>query len=236
MIKLSKRPFAKLLAPGLSALGLVLFLLLPGAWSQEQNMPRSPSGIRLDTSGFDSLRAVLDYSTDLVEKPDKPAPAKEESSGFFEGLNAAAKVFFILFLIGLIVLFIWIIAEQFSKPSDKKVTTLFDEAHVDQLEENLPEADLLSPLEQALAAGDYNLAVRLLFLSYLKELILKGRIEWRQDKTNGEYLSELRGTDNFDEFARLTLVFERVWYGKATLSRAQYDQIAQQFKIATSRI
>ncbi|GAB4253404.1 MAG: hypothetical protein Kow0027_18750 [Saprospiraceae bacterium] len=182
------------------------------------------------------MRNVLDYSADVVEPEKVERPPSQRENGFFEGLNIFAKVFFVLLVVGLVVLFIWVISEQMSKPADKKVGNLMDEAAVDELEENLPQAELLTPLQKAIAAGDYNLAVRILFLSYLKELIVKGHIEWRQDKTNGEYLAELRGKEIFDDFSRLTLVFERVWYGKASISRDGYDRIERQFQTAINRI
>ena len=220
------KPFVKRLAPGLLSLGLLL-LLLPKAHLQ------TPTRLRLDTTGLDSLRTALDYSADVPKEDGREKPADHESTGFFEGLNTVAKIFFVLFLIGLLALFSWLIADQFSTPSDKKVPKLPHEATVDQLEENLPKADLRSAMERALNDGDYNLAVRLLFLNYLKTLIANGLIEWRQDKTNGAYLAELNGKEPFETFSKLTLVFERVWYGKAPLTAKEYGHIEKLFKNAT---
>lgn len=231
-----KRPFVNRLAPGIFTLGLVLFLFLPSAFCQVATDQIRPSDFQFDTSGLDSMRVALDYSADVVQKPPVEDENKDNSKGFFEGLNTVAKVFFILFIIGLLVLFIWAIAEQFSKPSNKKVNSSIDALTVDELEDRLLDVDLKSPLDMAIAAGNYNLAVRLLFLALLQKCQIAKVIEWRKDKTNGEYLAELRSKKQFDDFSRLTLVFERVWYGNAKLSQEEFSRIEILFKNAIKAV
>lgn len=206
--------------------------------SHSQNTYVSPSEneILLDTSGFDSLKTKLNYSAEVRDNEKPPVLLHDRKSNYFDSLTLFAKIFFILMIIVLLAFFVWAIADQFAVPKNKKVAKLQDRASVDQLEGNLPQEDLQELLEHATAAADYNLAVRLLFLSYLRQLIAKGYIEWRADKTNAEYLSELRGTDAFETFSRLAMLYERVWYGKVPISFFTFRSIQEQFTAASKNV
>ncbi|MBL4650568.1 MAG: hypothetical protein JKY03_12625, partial [Aureispira sp.] len=61
-----------------------------------------------------------------------------------------------------------------------------------QIETNLEEADVEGFLKQALVDKNYRLAIRLYYLAIIKELSGKGAIEWKKEKTNGDYRRELQ--------------------------------------------
>jgi hypothetical protein len=86
-------------------------------------------------------------------------------------------------------------------------------------------------LQKALAAGDYREAERCLYLVTLRRLGERGLLRLLQEKTNREYLRELRGHALYDAFARLTRHYDYTWYGGFAPSpaafeglRAEYDQ------------
>jgi hypothetical protein len=108
------------------------------------------------------------------------------------------------------------------------------QAEIDEIEENLHKAELLDPIQRAIAAGDYPMAVRLYYLSMLKELSVRNYILWKRDKTNGAYLRELAGSPLFPTVQEVTLVFERVWYGKVELTRTDFDQLEIKLKKAVA--
>ena len=170
-----------------------------------------------------------DYKRKKKEKKEGP-PIK------FEGLGAVLKFVFILLGIGLLV-FLLLRAlnnENIFSRKDKKLkrATVID---LEKIEENLEEAELADPLQQAIADENYTLAVRLYYLAILKDLSLNKKIKWKKDKTNGEYLRELSGTSFFDDFQKLTLVFERIWYGKMQLTKKDFSQVEQLFLKKTTR-
>ncbi len=65
----------------------------------------------------------------------------------------------------------------------------------------------------AIERKDYKLAVRYLFLKSLKLLSEKEIIELRNNKTNHQYLSEIRNSQIANAFQNTTLSFEWIWYG-----------------------
>lgn len=115
----------------------------------------------------------------------------------------------------------------------KKGTQLDTEAAADPnaQEQDLLRANFSDPIREAVAAGDFRLAVRLQYLDTLRALARQGIIRWRRDKTNHEYLTELAKTPDIRQgFAALTRRYEYSWYGEFPLSGNEYTAIADDFE------
>ena len=80
-------------------------------------------------------------------------------------------------------------------------------------------------IDKAAAAGNYRLAVRLMFLRLLKNMSEKNIIRYQQDKTNFDYLVQLHGTSYYPHFFRITRNYEYSWYGKFDISEDNYELI-----------
>src|ERR1043165_1444161 len=89
--------------------------------------------------------------------------------------------------------------------------------------ENLEKDQFDKLIEEAKTAGNYRLAVRLLYLKMLKAMSDAGLIKWQRHKTNFEYYYELKGENIRSEFHTLTLVFESVWYGHHEITAGEFD-------------
>jgi uncharacterized protein DUF4129 len=78
------------------------------------------------------------------------------------------------------------------------------------------------------AAGDYREALRYLFLSTLLALRERGALELRPSTTNREYITALRAESgdrtSWAALSDLVDTFDRVWYGHAPISAAQYER------------
>ena len=83
---------------------------------------------------------------------------------------------------------------------------------------------------EALKNQDYRLAIRLYYLKILQSFKRKGLIEWKKDKTNNDYLKEVRQTTFHNTFRKLTGIFERIWYGKGGVNKTHFDSIEGEFK------
>ena len=103
--------------------------------------------------------------------------------------------------------------------------------------EHIETVNLDRLLEQALADQHYRDAARFLYLRALQTLAARGLIDWQKNKTNREYLREVRraarpGLDR--PFADVTRLFEWIWYGEAAVDaerfaavRARFDRFAE---------
>lgn len=99
------------------------------------------------------------------------------------------------------------------------------------IESNLQEADVEGFLAQSLQEKDYRLAIRLYYLAIIKELSAKGLIDWKRDKTNGQYLKELRRKEypKLKDFRGVTRVFEYVWYSNMAFDGGQFEEVRIDF-------
>jgi hypothetical protein len=119
----------------------------------------------------------------------------------------------------------------FWTPRNRRVAvSTLSETVLKSIENRLPEVPLDRYIEEALAAGDYPLALRLHYLLALQTLHRGGWIRWKKEKTNREYIRELKGARLRDDFARLTRVFELVWYGESPFPESAYRRVAPAFR------
>lgn len=97
-------------------------------------------------------------------------------------------------------------------------------------EENIHAISFEEAINKAVAEGNYRLAVRLLYLQTLKLLTDKQYINWQLNKTNYEYVNEMKTHPLYILFARLTNAFEYVWYGSNEVTREWFGEIRTEFQ------
>jgi hypothetical protein len=96
-------------------------------------------------------------------------------------------------------------------------------------EENIHTINFDEAIENAFAAGNLRLAVRLLYLQTLKKLADNGFINWQLNKTNIAYVAELSNTAHQPAFSNLTLQFESSWYGDIPIDNTEFTAVREQF-------
>ncbi|MCG8604702.1 DUF4129 domain-containing protein, partial [bacterium] len=99
-----------------------------------------------------------------------------------------------------------------------------------EVEEDIHEMDFRRLIDEAVAQKKFRRAVRLFYLSILKELTDKELISWKIEKTNHDYLNELDRPELRRPFAGLTDLFEYVWYGNVSLDNERFENAAEKFK------
>lgn len=77
--------------------------------------------------------------------------------------------------------------------------------------------------------NNFNLGIRYSFLKTLKTLSDRGFINFVPDKTNREYLHEMRSNEYFEEFQSLTRNYEYLWYGKFLIEENDYHLLKEKF-------
>jgi hypothetical protein len=103
-----------------------------------------------------------------------------------------------------------------------------------------PEADILAQnfdllIQQSCKLCDYRMATRYQFLKTLQLLRDHNQVDYSADKTNSRYVQELPQHWRND-FARLILSYEYVWYGNYTLTHQQYESLQQQYSSFRKKI
>lgn len=102
--------------------------------------------------------------------------------------------------------------------------------------ENIFDINYQKEIDKAIAEKNYRLATRLMFLRVLKVLATQSIIQYKQDRTNLDYLVQLHSSKYYNEFFRLTRNYEYVWYGKFDLSPEAFSIIRNEFENFDSRL
>lgn len=91
------------------------------------------------------------------------------------------------------------------------------------LEENIHEINFLQTISQLEQQQDYRSAIRYQFLFALKKLTDKNLISWNPEKTNRDYLRELKNENQREDFRRIVYVYDYIWYGEFDTQEKEYQ-------------
>lgn len=208
----------------------ILFLALLPCWLGAQAPPASSAGQAPTEEQWRKASGDMDFSKDLPEA-EKPRPQPSPSSRRDWNLDTAGwgammQVLAVLLGVGGLAYALYHMLRQ---PRNRTIARDGVEITLDNLEEYLHETDLDRFLRAALADGNYALAIRIYYLQIIKDLSGKGLIRWAKEKTNRDYLREMRRHHLSEDFVFVTCSFERIWYGNAPLDASGYNRLEPRF-------
>lgn len=209
---------------------LVVFALMANIYSQGKNVLPIIKHETVQQEKLDELTDKFDFGETktvwkLKKSEHEPREIKTQpkmsSRGGGTGLNLVAYLL-IFILIGAVIYMIFA-----NVKFDKNIE---DDALSNDHIEDIEEIDALDGFKKALMAGDYRSAIRMQFIKVLQLLQENNRINWRPEKTNKDYLRELRGTNEKSVFRKLSGIYELVWYGNTKIQRESFEQINPSFE------
>ena len=174
----------------------------------------------------------LNYNDDVpkvVEKKEAPRqrnlPNLNWNAGWWMLVAKIFSVIVLVFLVGLV------IYQMVQSPSNQAIRA-HDGTPItfDNLDAYIQETDLERFLREALATGNYNQAVRIYYLQVIKDLSQKEAIQWSREKTNRDYLREMRSHSLSSDFKSATHTYEEVWYGNLNLDQNLFSNIEKRMK------
>jgi hypothetical protein len=199
---------------------------------------------KFDEKKWESLTKDFDYSEQIVEDYDEefdslqtnPNTNKNASQSDGSRLNSAfwASLFQVVFIIIVVAVIVILLVNMLGAgdlfaPRSRKISKS-STFSIEEIENNIHETDLDKFIKEAVEGKKYALAIRLYYLAIIKELSHSKLIKWKRDKTNRNYLNEIRSTNLFDPFKEVTRIFERVWYGEGNLDEQKYLSIKPKFE------
>jgi len=162
-----------------------------------------------------------------IENIDIDAPSDVSSTKNYIDIFAKfAKNIFVLLIISIM---LWLIYKIVGKLKINNLKT----NSIDYIEWNpnlLKKTEIELKLEQAELNENYREAIRIYYLLILKELIKQKLIYWQPEKTNHDYLYELRNTEHYYKFAQCVRIFDLVWYGEYYIAKDNYKSLSKVFK------
>jgi hypothetical protein len=112
----------------------------------------------------------------------------------------------------------------FGKNSNKKV--IYDT----EIEKQLFITDFEKLIQETLASGQKRLSIRYYYLWLLKKMSEKNIIEWDLEKTNSDYLYEIKNETQKENFAYLSYLYNYIWYGEFELDQTTFEKSKTAFE------
>jgi hypothetical protein len=195
----------------------------------KENIPSRYKGKDFD---YTTVKPRMSFFEKLMQKIERILQSIFGETIFTKSGNFAGVLlrFFAIVLVGFLLYFIikFLLGKNgnflFGK-KNRKVDIKDEELHEDIHEINFPESIL--KFEKS---GDFRSAVRYQFLFTLKKLSDKKLIVWNQEKTNKDYVSELKAPHLKDEFYNLSYIFDYVWYGEFAIDEENYLKFKNQYQ------
>ena len=148
-----------------------------------------------------------------------------------------------LFILAVVLLMIYLLIQTFNEEEwatrKQSIGTkkTFKEYQVESLTHETPINELKNALENSIKNNDVRATIRIQYLIIIRQLINIRLISWRKNKTNLDYIHELKSGKLRNDFIGLTRDYERVWYGKQILSEelknsnnSRYQELANAIK------
>jgi hypothetical protein len=123
----------------------------------------------------------------------------------------------------------WYLAESNVGLFRKKNLPAPGDSAMGEIPEDIFAINYQREIDKAAEQKNYRLAVRLMYLRLLKNLSDRNIIQYKQDKTNFDYLLQLQSTGYYNNFFRLTRHYEYSWYGHFDVEENAYQIINREF-------
>ena len=210
--------------------------------SRNEAAPRKTGSAVFPAKRHQELMEELDF-TPPDKDEEEEEPEKEEFEEPFDwgdfgwsdldfGFGSGVTIVILLILLGLLGFLIFRMLGDVSLRKRARTGDEEDRIDINDIEEEKLVASgiSLSLLERAERAGQFDVAVRLMYIQLLKELQDAGLIKYRKDFSNRDYQNQLTGRTVLPDFRSVTAEYERYWFGKYPIDRLSYRNTYQRFQ------
>ena len=238
---------------------ILFFFIVSSAIAQDtlilartENLTPAKKSIQIDTSAVEARHFKTDFQSHYKNADYQYEPKSQEFtawqrflkwlSNIFSGMfrsdgskvsmNAIEKIFKVIVVI-IIVVVIFLIVKSlmnkegnwiFGKSSDKKFINL------SEIEKNLRLVDFAKLIQDSTLAGEHRLSIRYYYLWLLKKMAAAELIEWDPEKTNSDYLYEIKNEEFRKEFGYLSYLYNHIWYGAFEIDEAAFEKAKKAFE------
>lgn len=112
----------------------------------------------------------------------------------------------------------------FGKNANKRAVQYSD------IEKNIHLLDFKKLIQESIQNGEKRLAIRYYYLWLLKVMAQNNYIEWDIEKTNSDYLYELKSPVFREDFTYLSYLYNYIWYGEFEIDETTFTKAENRFK------
>lgn len=170
---------------------------------------------------------------DYTESPSKwklDFESQIEPNAWFFNLDLQSVIIYPL-AIGLVLFLLYFLLKNFNFnweyfKTDK--TKVILETTEDEILDT-SEADLMYLIEKAKKEENWSIAIRFYYNFLLQKLREKDLIKWNKEKTNRDYLLEIKDDTLKSQFSQLSYYFDWVYYGQFSIDKKNFLKAEEDF-------
>jgi hypothetical protein len=106
----------------------------------------------------------------------------------------------------------------------------------DEIEKNLHLVDFEKLIKESIKSGEHRLSIRYYYLFLLKKMSEKQIIEWDVEKTNSDYIYEIKSAELKARFEYLSYLYNYMWYGEFAVSIEDFEKAKKAFETTLKSI
>lgn len=205
---------------------LLGFSIANGADLTNSYLKSKPGGNSLDKKRWENLKDDYKYKSPKADTTRQKTGTPVRFSMYGDAGWFKLIAWIIVFLIIGAIIYMLARFGFLGEKNKKNISIPFD---INKEPTDINDLDIDPLLIAALKNKDYRLAIRLKFLALLQLLNNNKRIIWKRNKTNREYIYELKDFKFHVMFRQLCLIYESAWYGNYPINEAGYQIAVEKF-------
>lgn len=142
---------------------------------------------------------------------------------------------YILILVLIFAIVFFLVKSKFRRLFFKN-KTISEDILGSEINEDINKLDIEDLIKKAKSDKNWRLATRYYYLKLLKLLSTNEIIIWEINKTNRDYINELRESNYFEKFNKLSQIYNYVWYGDFSISETDFIAISVEFDTVLQNI
>ncbi len=174
-------------------------------------------------------RQLVRGSTGSGDPGTTSQPSEQHRTATTSFSSGTVGLLWVLIIAGFIAIVLLFLFNKNVNPFGKRNRKIDKEGDVEDTED-IFSINYQRDIDKAAAAGNYRLAIRLMFLRTLTNLANQQLIQYKAGRTNMDYLGQMSGLPHYADFFRLVRSYEYAWYGQFEVSPEAYAIIRRDFE------
>jgi len=184
----------------------------------------------IDEGEWDELRKELNYDEEQEEVSKNGNGGSPFLWGFFGTLfSSSIMLFGSILIIALVAFLIYLLIRHSRRANIKLPAKSASDVSLEEPDSSSSYQDLWDAFNRAKLQGNYKECIRLIHQICIKNLSESGLLKLHPDKTNWEYVSELKSFKLANDFSELTAEHELIWYGDSSIDETEFKKLELAF-------
>lgn len=185
---------------------------------------------KVDDSTVNKMRNDDNFwYVNLAPKREEPKLQQESALEKLAKQKWFRNLLWVLIVGGFVAVLIWFIVSSDIQLFKKQSVAIIKEEEDDLINQSIFDISYDQEIQKAINSQNFRLAIRLLYLQTLKRLAEENIIQYKQERTNNDYVMQLYNTGYYKDFFQLTRHFEYTWYGQFAVAQTSFDVIKSDF-------